>query len=162
MKNIPIPFVLIVTYTLTAVYLSTRVHPLFGLMFIVPIIMRFIDGITSSSNGNTLTTRTIFFLLTGRIKRVKTSFGRFYVTNRQNDSDKTVIELYECRTFYLKEIGFHHFENTQSMKAWIKVIYDKKYADREAVKAKVSEIKKWNGYIDVQHERDSKINEVIK
>lgn len=160
MKNIPLSFIVLLAYITSTLYLAIHFHPLWSLFYIFIFIGTVADLITMSTNGNILFIRTIWFLITGRIKRVNTQFGRYYITNRNTSNHVQLIELYD-KFFYMKEIGSHPYQDTESLKAWIKAIYDKKYQEKEAISSKEKEIKRWNGYIDLQHERDSKIKDMV-
>lgn len=160
MKNIPIITYLIVLYTSISTYLSITINPFLSLLSILIAVLIFADIILHNEGFSSVST--IFYLISGRLKRVKTEFGRFYIIKKLSGNKKNIIiELYEDNFFYIKNIGSHYYSDNDSMKKWIKSIYDTKYNERELILSKERELKKWNGFIDIKDERDSKIKDVI-
>lgn len=97
------------------------------------------------------------FLYFRRLKKVKTEYGRFYVTITNN---RTAI-LYQDRFFYLRNIDYTTYTDIEQMKKWIKQYVDYTYRNVKAKTDLRNELMNWNGHIDKQSERAEKLNEVI-
>lgn len=161
MRSIPIPSLIILSYISITTYLTVQFSGFFAFMFIAIFLTTIVDVITSAENSSVLTIRTLLLLFSGRIKRVNTEYGRFFISIKRYGNNKIAMVLYQDRFFFLKELGWNFFYDTESMKVWIKSIYDEKYKEKEDLNSMISEIKKWNGFIDKSDERNSKIEDLI-
>lgn len=117
--------------------------------------------------------RSVPFAFMGKLKRIKTEYGRFYIRYKKTNYGSNEVILYQDKVLQLKELDTHYYTNVDEMKKWIKNRYDaiyeqRKMLDRMNKEAKMkysketSDIKKWSGYIDLSDERDSKINQIVK
>lgn len=93
---------------------------------------------------------------TFRMKRVKTEYGRFYIIVKSKTHPTAY--LYQDKFFYLHLIEYKYFSDVTHMKTWIKQSYDHIYKEKQSRDAIKKQIGDWNGYIDLQTERDDKLN----
>ncbi len=91
------------------------------------------------------------------MKRVKTEYGRFFIYIKDG-----VAHLYRDRLLFIKLIAYRKFTDVEQMKKWIKSSYDMIYKDKLEKDEINKQIKNWNGYIDIQSERDDKLNNILK
>jgi hypothetical protein len=152
----PRPLILLLVYALISTTLGLSIHPGFFMMFILPVVLTVIDMIASDFNTSSIMLG-IFKL--GKMKRVHTQYGRFYIVPRIYGSQ--MIYLYQDRLFYLKYIDHTHYNGVESSKNWIKAQYDVIYYRKKAKNDVLNEIKNWNGYIDIQTERDKKLEKIL-
>ena len=129
-------------------------------LLIFPLVVFVIDiGVMDDSNTNHYSGMVFLF----RMKRVKTDHGRFFVILKDNG----YVVLYKDRFFYLEYIDYTTFFTVEKMKDWVKAEYETLYkkelaadAKRRETTNKVKQIKSWNGYIDIQGQRDAKLKDI--
>lgn len=90
------------------------------------------------------------------MKRVKTEYGRFYIVTKTDD--RPITYLYQDKFLYLDLIEYRYFIDVPNMKTWIKQSYDEIYKEKQSRDSIKKQIRDWNGYIDLQTERDDKLN----
>lgn len=152
----PRPMIIITSYILIATWLGIH-NPLFFFMYLlIPILV--VADVILSIDGEISFIK--MFMYIGCIKRVKTDYGRFYIVIRKGSSNVKVF-LYQDKIIYVDNLDEHWFTNVDSMKSWIKTKYDVIYRDKTRKDETKKLIKNWSGYIDIQSERDSKIDDVI-
>ncbi len=148
--------IIITSYILIATWLGIH-NPLFFFMYLlIPILV--VADVILSIDGEISFIK--MFMYIGCIKRVKTDYGRFYIVIRKGSSNVKVF-LYQDKIIYVDNLDEHWFTNVDSMKSWIKTKYDVIYRDKTRKDETKKLIKNWSGYIDIQSERDSKIDDVI-
>ena len=152
-------FLLYATYIMSGVYLSIFTSPFFSLMAIA-LVLFIVDIFLSREDtiGYSISNLYLFFTL----KRVKTEYGRFYIRYKTNVSyyGDTVI-LYQDKFFYMKEISRRAYSgDIDDLKNWIKGQYGYIYDELIRSNERSKEIHSWNGYVDLQSERDSKLDKL--
>lgn len=143
--------IILIAYILTTIGLGIFLHGLFFIMFILPVILNFIDLIGGGYNSTNY-----MFGVFRKKKRVYTQYGRFYIMVREGH-----LYLYQDKLFYLKFIDYTNYHGVESSKGWIKARYDSIYHQKLAKDNLQNELKKWNGYIDLQTERDKKLDKIL-
>jgi len=141
-------------YDLTSISLVVYIHPLFLMMFIITFFFIVVDSINCDFNSASFFSG--LFHLT-KIKRIHTHYGRFYIIIRKGD----MIYLYQDKLFYLKYISHNNYQGVERSKEWIKEEYDVIYFRKRAKDEITNQLKSWNGYIDIQTERDKKLDKIL-
>jgi CRISPR/Cas system-associated endonuclease Cas1 len=91
-----------------------------------------------------------------RTKRVYTEYGRFYVVVR-----KDKLHLYQDRLFYLKYIDHQWYSSMENTKEWVKKQCDATTRSQRVKDEILKSVKEWNGCVDLQTERDKKLDKLI-
>lgn len=159
------PLLIYSTYVLSIVYLSVFQHPLYTLLSIPIVVLIVIDifNFYESYDFGTVGFFIIQLFRFNTLKRVKTDFGRFYLKIKYNNNYADEVILYKDKFFYLSEISRRYYDgNIDDVKKWVKEEYDSIYNDFLKKKEKFNTLKSWNGYIDLQSERDEKLKKLVK
>lgn len=146
--------IIILLYILTTLGLSLYVSPYYFIMFSAILIIAFVEIFLHTEDSDISIIRKI--LDTFRMKRVKTEYGRFFIIIK--GQSQPIAYLYQDKFLYLDSIQYKYFTDVSNMKEWIKKEYDHIYKEKQARDAIKKQIKDWNGYIDLQTEREDKLN----
>lgn len=149
------PLFIYTALILSFVGLTIFIDPLFSIGIIIPVVILVVVEFAILSDKSD--SKIFAFLYIRRLKRVKTEYGRFYVTitNGRNAI------LYQDKFFYLRNTDYTNYINLEQMKAWIKQYVDYTYRNVKAKSDLRNELMTWNGHIDKQSERAEKLNNVI-
>lgn len=144
---------------IVAIFSIGFINPYLLFILFLPGILIIIDIIWSCINASYDDIDSMIFglIYSIRFKRTYTKYGRFYVILGKDD----YLYLFQDRLFYLKYIGVKNFVNIQESKDWIKKEVDIIYQFKMEKDLKRNELKSWNGYVDLQTERDNKLNKLV-
>ncbi len=93
----------------------------------------------------------------GKLKRVKTKYGRFYVTI----TNKKIAVLYQDKFLYLKNIKYSNFSTIEDMRSWVKIYVDHLYKEKMEKIGLKNDLMGWNGCLDKQADRAEQLNKVL-
>ena len=130
------------------------IHPLFLLLLIAPLIINIIDILSLDISNDAAQIFCSLYL--SRTKRVYTEYGRFYVVVR-----KDKLHLYQDKLFYLKYIDHQWYSSLENTKEWVKKQCEATTRSERAKDELLKSIKGWNGCVDLQSERDKKLDKLI-
>ena len=147
------PFIVQIFFIVFTFGLSC-IHPLFMILLIAPFLINIIDIMSLDISNDAMQIFASFYLF--RTKRVYTEYGRFYVIVR-----KDKLHLYQDRLFYLKYIDHQWYSSMDNTKEWVKKQCDMTTRAQRQKDEILKSVKEWNGCLDLQSERDKKLDKLI-
>lgn len=149
------PFIIQLIYLSVTFVLSAYIHPLFLMMLLLPLVINIVDLLNIDiSRDSNLVFGTLYVF---RTKKVHTEYGRFYIIVR-----KDRLHLFQDRILHLKHIDNQWFSTMDNAKEWIKKQCDLTTRSEREKDEILKNIKEWNGCVDLQSERDKKLDKLIK
>lgn len=140
-------------YTIGVTFLCFN-YSLWYLFGYVPTLIFFIVDCMMYSEDEAI----IGILYIGNVKRVKTKYGTYYLLIRKKAARMVLVR---DRLLFLKWISYNKYTTVSTLKEWVKKLVDEIHQEKMDSDKVGNEIKGWNGYLDKQSERDSKINEIV-